>query len=37
MGQMLASGQGADVKFKVEDEELQAHKLVLEARSPVFR
>lgn len=37
MAQLLESGQAADVRFKVEGEELAAHKFILTARSPVFR
>ena len=37
MAQLLESGQAADVRFKVEEEELPAHKFILTARSPVFR
>ena len=37
MAQLLESGQAADVRFKVEEEELSAHKFILTARSPVFR
>jgi len=37
MAQLLESGQAADVRFKVEEEELAAHKFILTARSPVFR
>ena len=37
MAQLLESGQAADVRFKVEEEELAAHKFILSARSPVFR
>lgn len=36
-GQLLESGEGADIKFEVEGEVFAAHKLVLAARSPVFR
>ncbi|XP_022761953.1 BTB/POZ and MATH domain-containing protein 2-like isoform X1 [Durio zibethinus] len=36
-GRLLESGKGADVKFEVEGEIFDAHKLVLAARSPVFR
>lgn len=34
---LLDSQAGCDVVFKVGDEEYKAHKLVLAARSPVFR
>lgn len=36
-GQLLESGEGSDMKFEVEGETFAAHKLVLAARSPVFR
>lgn len=36
-GQLLESGKGADVNFQVNGEIFAAHKLVLAARSPVFR
>lgn len=36
-GQLLESGEGSDIKFEVEGETFAAHKLVLAARSPVFR
>ena len=36
LSQLLESGAGADVTFKVEDEELKAHRIVLTARSPMF-
>ena len=36
-GRLLESGKGADVKFEVQGETFNAHKLVLAARSPVFR
>ena len=36
-GMLLESGKGADVKFEVDGEIFAAHKLVLAARSPVFR
>lgn len=35
-GRLLENGEGADVTFKVEDEEMKAHRLVLSTRSPVF-
>ncbi|XP_031495056.1 BTB/POZ and MATH domain-containing protein 2-like [Nymphaea colorata] len=36
-GQLLESGKGSDVSFIVDGEIFAAHKLVLAARSPVFR
>ncbi|OIW06758.1 hypothetical protein TanjilG_11483 [Lupinus angustifolius] len=36
-GQLLESGKGCDVSFEVNGEIFTAHKLVLAARSPVFR
>ncbi|XP_058083960.1 BTB/POZ and MATH domain-containing protein 2-like [Magnolia sinica] len=36
-GQLLESGKGTDVNFDVDGEIFPAHKLVLAARSPVFR
>ena len=36
-GQLLESGKGTDVNFEVDGENFSAHKLVLAARSPVFR
>ncbi|XP_023738374.1 BTB/POZ and MATH domain-containing protein 2 [Lactuca sativa] len=36
-GQLLECGKGTDVCFQVKDETFSAHKLVLAARSPVFR
>ncbi|KAE8722879.1 BTB/POZ and MATH domain-containing protein 6 [Hibiscus syriacus] len=36
-GQLLESGRGTDVTFEVDGEIFPAHKLVLAARSPVFR
>ncbi|KAJ4831172.1 BTB/POZ and MATH domain-containing protein 2 [Turnera subulata] len=36
-GQLLESGKGTDVNFEVDGEVFAAHKLVLAARSPVFR
>ncbi|KAG5416467.1 hypothetical protein IGI04_004034 [Brassica rapa subsp. trilocularis] len=36
-GKVLESGRGADVTFRVDGETFPAHKLVLAARSPVFR
>ncbi|CAN8269608.1 unnamed protein product [Cochlearia groenlandica] len=37
VGKLLESGVGADVTFRVDGETFVAHKLVLAARSPVFR
>ncbi|CAN0898544.1 BTB/POZ and MATH domain-containing protein 2 [Linum grandiflorum] len=36
-GTLLESGKGSDVNFEVDGEMFSAHKLVLAARSPVFR
>ncbi|KAK9139562.1 hypothetical protein Scep_009243 [Stephania cephalantha] len=36
-GRLLESGKGTDVTFEVDGETFSAHKLVLAARSPVFR
>ncbi|GMI64282.1 BTB-POZ AND MATH DOMAIN 2, BTB-POZ and MATH domain 2 [Hibiscus trionum] len=36
-GRLLESGKGADVQFEVDGEIFAAHKVVLAARSPVFR
>ncbi|XP_051118572.1 BTB/POZ and MATH domain-containing protein 2-like [Andrographis paniculata] len=36
-GQLLESGEGADVNFEVNGETFSVHKLILAARSPVFR
>lgn len=36
-GKLLESGNRADIKFDVDGEVFSAHKLVLAARSPVFR
>ena len=36
-GKILESGKGSDVSFEVDSEVFAAHKLVLAARSPVFR
>lgn len=36
-GKLLESGEGTDVNFDVDEETFSAHKLVLAARSPVFR
>ncbi|XP_042476127.1 BTB/POZ and MATH domain-containing protein 2-like isoform X2 [Macadamia integrifolia] len=37
VGVILESGKGTDVNFEVDEETFAAHKLVLAARSPVFR
>ena len=37
LAQLLESGAGADVEFSVGGERMPAHKIVLQARSPVFR
>ena len=37
LGRLFASGQGVDYMFEVEGEEMGVHKIILEARSPVFR
>jgi speckle-type POZ protein len=37
LGTLLASGSDTDCVFEVEGEEMRAHKIILEARSPVFR
>ncbi|KAL9256862.1 BTB/POZ and MATH domain-containing protein [Drosera capensis] len=37
IGQLLASQEGTDVSFEVDGEVFAAHRLVLAARSPVFR
>jgi len=37
MADLLEQGEGADVVFKVEDEVFRGHRIVLTARSPVFR
>lgn len=34
---LLQMGNGTDIKFIADDEEFNAHKIILEARSPVFR
>ncbi|XP_010545078.1 PREDICTED: BTB/POZ and MATH domain-containing protein 2-like [Tarenaya hassleriana] len=36
-GKLLESGKGTDVSFEVDGELFAAHKLILAARSPVFR
>ncbi|EPS58860.1 hypothetical protein M569_15950 [Genlisea aurea] len=36
-GQLLGTGEGADITFEVDGETFAAHKLVIAARSPVFR
>lgn len=36
-GKLLESGKGSDVNFEVDGDTFSAHKLVLAARSPVFR
>ncbi|KVH94418.1 BTB/POZ-like protein [Cynara cardunculus var. scolymus] len=36
-GQLLECGKGTDISFEVKGEAFPAHKLVLAARSPVFR
>ncbi|XP_057507669.1 BTB/POZ and MATH domain-containing protein 2-like [Actinidia eriantha] len=36
-GKLLESGKGTDVNFEVNEEIFAAHKLILAARSPVFR
>lgn len=36
-GRLLEDGKGIDVSFEVNGENFSAHKLVLAARSPVFR
>lgn len=36
-GKILESGKGSDVSFEADGEVFAAHKLVLAARSPVFR
>ncbi|KAK4786350.1 hypothetical protein SAY86_003039 [Trapa natans] len=37
LGKMLESGKGVDVTFEVNGENFYAHRLILAARSPVFR
>ncbi|WVY97078.1 hypothetical protein V8G54_029229 [Vigna mungo] len=37
LGKLLESGKGSDVSFEVNGEVFAAHKLILAARSPVFR
>ena len=36
-GKLLDSGKGTDVNFEVDGETFASHKIVLAARSPVFR
>ena len=36
-GELLESKTGADVSFEVDGEVFAAHKVILAARSPVFR
>lgn len=37
LASLLDSGVGADVTFEVDDEQMPAHKIILQARSPVFK
>ncbi|CAO2187529.1 unnamed protein product [Urochloa humidicola] len=37
LGKLLETGEGSDVAFKVGEEIFRAHKIVLGARSPVFK
>ncbi|CAN6318447.1 unnamed protein product [Urochloa humidicola] len=37
LGQLLLSGQGADVRFRVDGKDFAAHRYVLAVRSPVFQ
>ena len=37
LAQLLDSGVASDVNFEVEDEQMSAHKIILQARSPVFK
>lgn len=37
LGDLLSSGEGADVAFEVEGETVMAHRSILAARSPVFK
>ncbi|CAL4924972.1 unnamed protein product [Urochloa decumbens] len=37
LGRLLLSGQGADVRFRVDGEDVAAHRYVLAVRSPVFQ
>ncbi|CAO2149772.1 unnamed protein product [Urochloa humidicola] len=37
LGDLLSSGEGADVVFEVDGETLTAHRSILAARSPVFK
>jgi speckle-type POZ protein len=34
---LLESGQNADVTFKVEEETMRAHRIILTTRSPMFQ
>lgn len=37
IGQLLTSGKRTDIAFEVDGEMFPAHKVILSARSPVFR
>jgi speckle-type POZ protein len=37
LASLLDSGVGADVTFEVDEEKMTAHKIILQARSPVFK
>lgn len=37
LASLLQSGVGSDVTFEVEGDAMEAHKIILQARSPVFR
>lgn len=37
LASLLDTGVGADVTFEVDDEQMPAHKIILQARSPVFK
>ena len=37
LASLLESGVGSDVTFEVDDEKMPAHKIILQARSPVFK
>jgi speckle-type POZ protein len=37
LASLLDTGVGADVTFEVDDEKMPAHKIILQARSPVFK